>query len=85
MALSLFDIRPASEGTCPYDSSPLITRADDRPDAVEARLSGYETYEREVVAFYSSRDYYRVDGQGSMQDVTARVLDALTQALAQAA
>ena len=62
----------------------MITRADDRPEAVEARLAGYENYEREVVAFYNTRDYRRVDGDASMQVVTARVLEALT-AMVQAA
>lgn len=68
----------AAEANCPNDGTRLITRADDRPEAVEARLSGYETYEREVVAFYKSRDYHRIDGAASMQTVTARVLDAMS-------
>jgi len=39
---------------------------------------GYENYEREVVAYYKSRDYHRIDGSMSMQEVTAQVLEALT-------
>ena len=69
---------PVADGICPYDGTRLITRADDRPDAVEARLSGYENYEREVVAFYRSRDYHRINGDAGVQDVTARVLEAMT-------
>jgi adenylate kinase len=66
-----------SGGVCTFDGTKLITRPDDSLESVEARLSGYETYEREVVAFYKTRDYRRVDGNASMQDVTARVLEAL--------
>lgn len=68
----------AAEGVCPIDQTRLIVRTDDRPEAVEARLAGYEHYEREVVAYYKLRDYHRIEGDGSMQDVTARVLEALT-------
>jgi len=67
----------AAEGFCEYDGTMLITRPDDSPESVEARLSGYENYEREVIAFYKSRDYRRVDGNAPMQEVTARVLEAL--------
>lgn len=69
-----------AEGLCPYDDSVLVTRPDDRVDAVEARLNGYEHYEREVVAHYQSRNYHRINGSASMQDVTAQVLEALTAA-----
>jgi len=31
-----------------------------------------------VVAYYKSRNYHRIAGEASMQDVTARVLEALT-------
>lgn len=68
----------AAAGLCPFDGTQLIVRLDDRPEAVEARLSGYENYEREVVAYYRLRNYHRIDGDASMQDVTARVLEALT-------
>jgi adenylate kinase len=76
--LSVLAGGPVAEGICPFDGTRLIVRMDDRPEAVEARLSGYENYEREVVAFYKSRDYHRIEGDGSMQEVTARVLEALT-------
>lgn len=83
--LSILASGPASEGVCPYDGVRVVTRTDDRLQAVEARLSGYENYEREVVAFYRSRDYHRIDGDASMQDVTARVLEALATTMVQAA
>ena len=76
--LSTLNGGPAAKGICPHDSTRLIIREDDRPEAVEARLSGYENYEREVVAFYKSRDYHRVNGDAGMQEVTARVLEAMT-------
>ncbi len=76
--LSVLSSGLAAEGICPIDETRLIVRTDDRPEAVEARLAGYEHYEREVVAHYKLRDYHRIEGNGSMQDVTARVLEALT-------
>jgi len=71
--LSTLSGGPAAAGLCPFDGTRLITRPDDRPEAVEARLSGYEIYEREVVAYYRSRDYHRIDGDGPLEAVTARV------------
>jgi adenylate kinase len=68
----------AAEGICQADGARLITRPDDRTEAVDARLLGYENYEREVVAYYRARDYHHIDGSASMQDVTAQVLEALT-------
>lgn len=76
--LSVLAGGPVAEGTCPSDGTRLIIRVDDRPEAVEARLSGYEEYEREVVAFYKSRDYHCIAGDAGMQEVTARVLEAMT-------
>ncbi len=76
--LSVMAAGPASGGLCPFDGASLVIRTDDRVEAVDARLSGYENYEREVVAFYKTRDYHRINGQGSRQEVTARVLEALT-------
>ena len=77
--LSVLSSGPAGQGICPFDGTALVIRRDDSATAVEARLSGYETYEREVVAFYRTRDYRRVDGDASMQEVTARVLEALAE------
>ena len=76
--LSVLGSGPAAEGLCPDDGARLMARVDDRLEAVETRLSGYENYEREVVAYYKGRHYHRIDGDGSMQDVTARVLEVLT-------
>lgn len=76
--LSVLAGGPAALGLCPHDGTALVTRSDDRPEAVEARLSGYESYERQVVSYYKLRDYHRIDGSASMTDVTARVLEALT-------
>ena len=75
--LSVLSGSSVAKGFCPYDGTGLITRCDDRPDAVEARLTGYENYEREVAAYYRDRDYHRIDGDGSLDAVTARVSEAL--------
>ncbi|HEY3739819.1 MAG TPA: nucleoside monophosphate kinase [Bryobacteraceae bacterium] len=74
-----------AKGLCPYDDSRLVTRPDDRVEAVESRLAGYENYEREVVAHYQARNYHRINGNTSMHEVTAQVLEALTAVVVVAA
>jgi adenylate kinase len=66
---------PSVPGTCDIDGSALIQRADDQPDTVRARLATQLGALDEVVAHYRDRDRLQaVDGRGSVDEVTARVL-----------
>ena len=57
----------------------LKHRSDDTEDAVRARLGAYHAQTAPLVPFYESRDLLRrVDGVGSMDDVTGRLVEALS-------
>ena len=56
-------------------------RADDNPESVRKRLQVYNDSTAPVIGFYENRGTLaRVDGVGSMEDITARVLGALKKA-----
>ncbi len=53
-------------------------RADDNPESVRKRLQVYNDSTAPVIGFYENRGTLtRIDGVGSMEDITARVLSAL--------
>jgi adenylate kinase len=53
-------------------------RADDNPESVRKRLQVYNDSTAPVIGFYEGRGTLtRVDGVGSMEEITARVLSAL--------
>lgn len=62
----------------PPPGADLEHRADDREDVVVRRLDTYEAMTAELLPYYEKlRILRRVDGVGSVQEVTARVLEAL--------
>ncbi|MGH7921070.1 MAG: adenylate kinase [Candidatus Dormibacteraceae bacterium] len=78
---SLREHPPAQDLACD-DGAPLIQRDDDKPDAVRHRI---EVYLQETVPVL---EHYRptglvseVDGEGTVAEVTARVLTAIGEAL----
>lgn len=74
----LTDRPPRAAGRCDVDGQPLAHRDDDRPEAVERRLTEYLARTGPVIEHYRRRGILRViDGTGSPEEVTARVLDAL--------
>lgn len=69
---------PATEGVCDDCGGELQQRADDREDVVRNRLEVYREQTEPLVAFYDTRgQLVRIDAQGSVEDVTERVLAAL--------
>ena len=57
----------------------LKHRSDDTEDAVRSRLKAYHDQTAPLIPFYEQRDALRrVDGVGSMDEVTARLVDALS-------
>ncbi len=62
----------------PPPDADLEHRADDHEEVVRKRLDTYETMTAELLPFYDSLGMLRrIDGVGSMTEVTARVLSAL--------
>jgi adenylate kinase len=67
--------RPAR---CLADGSPLGTREDDSPRAVRRRLQVYLEHTLPVLDFYSTRGIVsRIDGTGTVQEVSELLLGAL--------
>jgi adenylate kinase len=66
---------PRVAGRCDLDDSPLVQRADDRPETVRARLEQQLGALEDVVEFYRSAGLLRtVDGLQPIPDVTAALL-----------
>jgi adenylate kinase len=62
----------------PPADAELEHRADDREDTVRARLDEYEATTAALLPYYEQRGLLRrVDGVGTPEEVTARVLTAL--------
>ena len=61
------------EECCPFDGAGLVTRPDDRMEAVESRLGLYSKYEAELIQYYGSRNYRGIDGTGSVDSVAERI------------
>jgi adenylate kinase len=62
----------------PPPGSELEHRADDREEVVRKRLDTYEAMTAELLPYYEARGTLRrIDGIGSVEEVTARILAAL--------
>jgi adenylate kinase len=70
---------PRTAGVCDLDGSPLVQRADDRPETVKARLAQQLDALEDVVDYYRSAGLLRtVDGLQPIPDVTTALLADLT-------
>ena len=59
----------------------LVHRSDDHPDAIRTRLSEYHRETEPLETFFRERvRFFEVDGTGALDDVQARVGEALTEA-----
>jgi adenylate kinase len=77
---------PKAEGVDDVTGEPLIQRVDDEEETVKKRLAVYAAQTRPLVEYYqrwaASGDpvapaYRKIDGTGSVDDITARALAAL--------
>ncbi len=77
---------PQVEGRDDVTGEPLVQRDDDQEETVRKRLEVYNQQTRPLVDYYgdwASRDpatapkYRRISGTGSVEDITARALEAL--------
>lgn len=70
---------PKVPGQCDLDGSPLIQRADDKPDTIRARLSQQLASLRDVADYYDQAGLLRVvDGVRPIDAVTEDLLSAIT-------
>lgn len=67
---------------CPRCGGTLVRRPDDEPDAVRNRLRVYRDQTAPVIAWYESHGgrVMPVDAAGTVDEVTARIVDALNEA-----
>lgn len=77
---------PATADQDDLTGEPLVQREDDQPDTVRQRLSVYHEQTRPLVDYYQSRAqsgddnaprYVCVDGEGDIDAVRQRIIDAL--------
>jgi len=69
---------PAVKDVCDRCQGALITRPDDRDEAIRTRLQVYEDQTAALVDHYRAAGILRaVDGAGSVEEVAARVASAL--------
>ena len=77
---------PKVEGIDDVTGEPLVQRADDSEETVKKRLAIYHAQTRPLVDFYAqwaatgdaaAPQYRKIDGNGSVAEITARALDAL--------
>jgi len=77
---------PKVAGVDDVTGEPLVQRADDSEETVKKRLDVYHAQTRPLVDYYNrwaatgdaaAPRYCRIDGTGSVEEITARALDAL--------
>ena len=77
---------PKAEGVDDVTGEPLVQRDDDKEDTVKKRLAVYTQQTRPLVDYYSqwaakepaaAPKYRKISGTGSVDDITARALQAL--------
>ena len=77
---------PKAEGVDDVTGEPLVQRDDDKADTVKKRLDVYTQQTRPLVDYYSqwaakepaaAPKYRKISGTGSVDDITARALQAL--------
>ena len=73
-------VPPKKEGVCDACGSELITRKDDAPETVKARLAVYHKETEPLKEFYRSRGVLdAVEDQGSVEATSAAILKVLKE------
>lgn len=69
---------PSREGVCDLCHGDLYQREDDQEETIGARLHVYETQTAPLIDYYRKKDLLKeIDGVGSVEEIRARVLQAL--------
>lgn len=69
---------PQRVGLCDLDNGPLLRRPDDEETVIRQRLSVYQQQTKPLEEYYRSRGLLiQINGDGSVEDVAARVLQSL--------
>ncbi len=69
---------PKREGICDRCGTPLIQREDDREEVVRERIKVYKKQTEPIVDYYCRRNVLiEVNGQGSVEEVFSRIMEAM--------
>lgn len=69
---------PQKEGVCDVCGKQLIQREDDKPEAIQKRLSIYHSETEPILKRYEERGVlHRIDGMGTIEEVWTRIQAAL--------
>jgi adenylate kinase len=72
---------PQQDGICDHDGSELYQREDDKTETVTRRIRVYLEQTQPLIDYYQEQGaLVEVDGTQSIEQVTAGLLAALTQA-----
>ena len=75
---------PKTDKVCDECGSALTQRADDQPETVKARLDVNREWTEQLAEFYGAQGkLHEIDGTGSPESITQRLLDALEGVSAQ--
>jgi adenylate kinase len=82
---SIYNLRDASapsSGACTDCGGGLVQRDDDKPEVIERRLQVYHSQTAPLEEYYRGKNvYHRIDGDGPVHDVFARVEEVLARSL----
>jgi adenylate kinase len=71
-------IKPRVADVCDACGAALITREDDKPETVRARLATYVKATAPLIEYYDRQGYLvRIDGSGSPEEVRTRLFEQL--------
>ncbi len=74
------DYPPRYGWVCDNCGGEVVQRGDDTPEAIQKRLDLYERETTPLIAWYEERDLLeKVDGLGSADDVTSRLVAAIDE------
>jgi adenylate kinase len=78
MDYNLIADRPKVEGCCDICGHELITRADDTPDALDARLRDYNEKTHPVLELFGRKEFvHDIDARPSADEVQAKIREVL--------
>lgn len=72
---------PRREGVCDMDGTALVGREDDTESVIRARLQAYHELTGPVLDYYANRNFHRIDGNRSPEEIHRLIEQVLTPAL----
>jgi adenylate kinase len=78
MDYNLIADRPKVEGRCDICGHELTTRADDTPEALDARLRDYNEKTRPVLELFGRKEFvHDIDARATADEVQAKIREVL--------